>query len=57
MNQSAPIPDYASATASALTRVRVTAPLVHNITNYVAMDVSANALLALGASPAMEDAW
>jgi len=33
-------------------------PLVHNITNYVAMNVSANVLLALGASPAMraEDA-
>ena len=28
-------------------------PLVHNITNYVAMSVSANVLLALGASPAM----
>jgi hydroxyethylthiazole kinase len=28
-------------------------PLVHNITNAVAMDISANALLALGASPAM----
>ena len=28
-------------------------PLVHNITNYVAMTVAANVLLALGASPAM----
>ena len=28
-------------------------PLVHNITNYVAMTIAANALLALGASPAM----
>lgn len=34
-------------------RVREASPLVHNITNYVAMDVTANALLALGASPAM----
>lgn len=33
--------------------LRAHPPLVHNITNYVAMDVSANALLALGASPAM----
>lgn len=33
--------------------VRRTGPLVHNITNYVAMDLSANALLAAGASPAM----
>lgn len=37
----------------ALRRVRERTPLVHNITNYVAMDVSANALLALGAAPAM----
>lgn len=28
-------------------------PLVQNVTNYVAMDLSANALLAIGASPAM----
>jgi hydroxyethylthiazole kinase len=33
--------------------LRVKRPLVHNITNAVAMDISANALLALGASPAM----
>ncbi|HEX6231943.1 MAG TPA: hydroxyethylthiazole kinase [Jiangellaceae bacterium] len=33
--------------------VRERGPLVHNITNYVAMDLSANALLAAGASPAM----
>jgi hydroxyethylthiazole kinase len=38
---------------AAVERVRERAPLVHNITNYVAMDVTANALLALGASPAM----
>jgi hydroxyethylthiazole kinase len=39
--------------AALLARVRDQRPLVHNITNYVAMTVSANALLALGASPAM----
>jgi hydroxyethylthiazole kinase len=39
--------------ASALEAVRARRPLVHNITNYVAMTVSANVLLALGASPAM----
>jgi hydroxyethylthiazole kinase len=39
--------------ATALTRLRERRPLVQNITNYVAMDVSANVLLALGASPAM----
>ena len=32
---------------------RAKRPLVHNITNLVAMDVSANVLLAIGASPAM----
>ena len=40
-------------TWDAVERVRATSPLVHNITNYVAMDVTANALLAFGASPAM----
>ena len=33
--------------------VRARRPLVQNITNYVAMTISANVLLALGASPAM----
>lgn len=36
-----------------LARVRETAPLVQCITNYVAMNVAANVLLAAGASPAM----
>jgi hydroxyethylthiazole kinase len=36
-----------------LERVRARRPLVHNITNYVVMTLSANVLLALGASPAM----
>jgi len=36
--------------------VRRKAPLVHNITNYVAMNLSANALLAVGASPVMAHA-
>ncbi|HWP02414.1 MAG TPA: hydroxyethylthiazole kinase [Gemmatimonadaceae bacterium] len=39
--------------ASALNRLRTEAPLVHNITNYVVMNTTANALLAIGASPAM----
>jgi len=38
---------------SYLDRMRQTAPLVQNITNYVAMNVMANVLLASGASPAM----
>lgn len=36
-----------------LDRLRAEQPLVHNITNYVAMNVAANVLLAIGASPAM----
>ena len=36
-----------------LARLRTAAPLVHNITNYVVMNNTANALLAVGASPAM----
>lgn len=43
----------ASATRETLDALRAAAPLVHSITNYVAMDVTANALLAIGASPAM----
>jgi hydroxyethylthiazole kinase len=39
--------------AAALSALRAKAPLVHNITNFVAMTPTANALLALGASPAM----
>jgi len=36
--------------------VRQRSPLVHNITNYVAMNTTANALLAVGASPVMAHA-
>lgn len=39
--------------SAALTAVRAKSPLVHNITNYVVMNNSANALLAIGASPVM----
>lgn len=41
---------------SDLARIRAEAPLVHNITNYVAMNPTANALLAIGASPVMAHA-
>ena len=34
-------------------RVREKAPLIHNITNFVVMNNTANTLLAIGASPAM----
>jgi hydroxyethylthiazole kinase len=43
-------------TWEALRSVRAQAPLVHNITNYVVMNTTANALLALGASPVMAHA-
>jgi hydroxyethylthiazole kinase len=36
--------------------VRAKSPLVHNITNYVVMNSTANALLAVGASPVMAHA-
>ncbi len=36
-----------------LSQMRAAAPLVQNITNYVAMNVMANVMLAAGASPAM----
>ncbi len=36
-----------------LVAVREQAPLIHNITNFVVMNNTANALLAVGASPAM----
>jgi hydroxyethylthiazole kinase len=39
-----------------LAKVRDTSPLIHNITNFVAMNNTANALLAIGASPVMAHA-
>ena len=39
-----------------LEQVRRRSPLVHNITNYVVMNTTANALLAVGASPVMAHA-
>ncbi len=39
-----------------LQEIRNEAPLVHNITNYVVMNTTANALLAIGASPVMAHA-
>jgi len=39
-----------------LQKIRTEAPLVHNITNYVVMNTTANALLAVGASPVMAHA-
>lgn len=39
--------------AAALSAIRNSAPLIHNMTNIVVANVTANALLAIGASPAM----
>jgi hydroxyethylthiazole kinase len=41
---------------SLLEKVRKERPLVHNITNYVVMNFTANTLLAMGASPVMAHA-
>ncbi|MGL4439194.1 MAG: hydroxyethylthiazole kinase [Bosea sp. (in: a-proteobacteria)] len=41
---------------AALSRLRERRPLVHNITNFVVMNWTANVLLALGASPVMAHA-
>ena len=42
--------------AKNLTTLREQKPLIHNITNYVVMNYTANALLAMGASPVMAHA-
>ena len=39
-----------------LTEIRDNAPLVWNISNFVSMDIAANLLLSIGASPAMAHA-
>lgn len=46
----------ATSIAAALRRLRDRHPLVQNITNFVSMNTTANALLALGASPLMAHA-
>lgn len=46
----------ASAVWHDIQRIRSQTPLVHNITNYVVMNSTANALLAVGASPVMAHA-
>lgn len=39
-----------------IVRIRERSPLIHNITNYVVMNTTANALLSMGASPVMAHA-
>jgi hydroxyethylthiazole kinase len=48
--------DLAELAAASLERIRARTPLIHNITNYVVMNDTANALLAIGASPVMAHA-
>jgi hydroxyethylthiazole kinase len=48
--------DLAGPTAQSLARIRERTPLIHNITNFVVMNDTANILLALGASPVMAHA-
>jgi hydroxyethylthiazole kinase len=50
------VSSHAEKAAQNLALVREKRPLVHNITNYVVMQYTANALLALGASPVMAHA-
>jgi hydroxyethylthiazole kinase len=55
MNTPAPAPAWADRSAELLEAVRSRAPLVQCITNSVVQNVTANVLLALGASAAMVD--
>ena len=48
--------DLAWRTAESLARIRERTPLIHNITNFVVMNDTANLLLAWGASPVMAHA-
>jgi hydroxyethylthiazole kinase len=48
--------DLPALTAQSLARIRERTPLIHNITNFVVMNETANVLLSLGASPVMAHA-
>jgi hydroxyethylthiazole kinase len=48
--------DYSRRAARNLEALRARKPLIHNITNFVVMNFTANALLAMGASPVMAHA-
>jgi hydroxyethylthiazole kinase len=48
--------DLSETAARNLAAVREQKPLIHNITNFVVMNTTANALLAMGASPVMAHA-
>jgi hydroxyethylthiazole kinase len=48
--------DLTELTAASLARIRERTPLIHNVTNFVVMNDTANVLLAVGASPVMAHA-
>ena len=48
--------DLHKAASSNLKKIRENQPLIHNITNFVVMNFTANVLLSLGASPVMAHA-
>lgn len=50
------MPEFAGKAAENLRKIRANKPLVHNITNFVVMNYTANVLLACGASPIMAHA-
>jgi hydroxyethylthiazole kinase len=50
------VTSLAEKSAQNLAAIRGKKPLIHNITNYVVMNYTANALLAMGASPVMAHA-
>lgn len=59
MNNDTSLPppaDWSGQVAACLTAVRQRRPLVHNMTNYVVMNFTANILLSAGASPVMAHA-
>ncbi|MCL2791381.1 MAG: hydroxyethylthiazole kinase [Desulfobulbus sp.] len=47
---------FAGKAAENLKKIRASKPVVHNITNFVVMNITANVLLACGASPVMAHA-
>ncbi|MBI5231050.1 MAG: hydroxyethylthiazole kinase [Coriobacteriales bacterium] len=49
--------DYGRRTSADLEKIRQSKPLIHNITNLVVMNETANAILALGALPVMAHAF
>ncbi len=51
-----PLPHHLGCIQSDILSIRKQSPLIHNISNFVVMNLTANALLAIGASPLMAHA-